>query len=254
MLFNQLRHLYTILPWIALALAAFISLFFINAPYGRYSGKKSGVTINGSVGWLIMEAPSAFIFGAFFVFNFNAINLTALVFLLMWESHYIHRALIYPFTLRRSPNRFPVIIMVSGLAFNVVNAYLNGNSVLSNSGQYTMSWLGDIRFITGFVLFFVGFYINRQSDYLLYKIRINGQTDYGIPYGGLFRWVSCPNYLGEIIIWTGWALATWSLAGLAFAVWTIANLAPRAVAHHKWYREKFENYPRNRRALVPGIW
>ena len=89
---------------------------------------------------------------------------------------------------------------------------------------------------------------------MLFKIRKQNTQVYSVPVGGLFHWVSCPNYLGEIALWIGWALATWSLAGLAFAVWTIANLAPRAVAHHKWYRENFDNYPRNRRALIPGIW
>jgi hypothetical protein len=65
--------------------------------------------------------------------------------------------------------------------------------------------------------------------------------------------VSCPNYLGEIIEWSGWALATWSLAGAAFALYTIANLAPRAVAYHRWYRESFNDYPPARRALLPFI-
>jgi len=43
-------------------------------------------------------------------------------------------------------------------------------------------------------------------------------------------------------------------AGLAFAVWTIANLAPRARSNHKWYRETFPDYPENRKALLPGVW
>ncbi len=75
----------------------------------------------------------------------------------------------------------------------------------------------------------------------------------GFPHGGAFRWVSCPNYLGEIVEWIGWALATWSLAGTAFALYTMANLAPRAVAHHRWYRERFADYPPQRRALVPFV-
>ena len=45
----------------------------------------------------------------------------------------------------------------------------------------------------------------------------------------------------------------WSLAGLAFALYTTANLAPRAVDHHKWYRDTFPDYPTDRRALVPHV-
>ena len=68
---------------------------------------------------------------------------------------------------------------------------------------------------------------------------------------GFFRFVSCPNYLGEIVEWTGWAIISWSLPGLAFAVWTAANLLPRALTHHRWYRQNFPDYPRDRKAILP---
>ena len=84
-------------------------------------------------------------------------------------------------------------------------------------------------------------------------LRAPGETGYKNPLGGLYRFVSCPNYPGERLEWFGWALATWSLGGLVFALWTVANLAPRAMANHRWYQEKFEEYPKERRALVPFV-
>ena len=69
----------------------------------------------------------------------------------------------------------------------------------------------------------------------------------------MFRWVSSPNYLGEIIQWTGWAVMTWSLAGVAFALFTFCNLAPRAISNHRWYREYFAQYPAGRKVLFPGL-
>ena len=96
--------------------------------------------------------------------------------------------------------------------------------------------------------------MNRWADLNLRGLRRPGETGYNIPYGGLFVWVSCPNYLGEIIEWFGWALATWSLSGLAFAAWTLANLAPRARSHHAWYHANFPEYPAERKALFPLIW
>ena len=104
------------------------------------------------------------------------------------------------------------------------------------------------------MLFVAGCAINRQSDFTLRRLRENGEAGYSIPYGGFYRWVSSPNYFGEIIQWFGWALATWSLAGLMFAVWTAANLAPRALSHHRWYRESFVDYPPERKALLPRLW
>jgi len=46
---------------------------------------------------------------------------------------------------------------------------------------------------------------------------------------------------------------TWSLPGLAFFVFTFANLFPRAIRAHKWYRAKFPDYPKDRKAVVPFI-
>ena len=103
-------------------------------------------------------------------------------------------------------------------------------------------------------MFLLGFAINLQSDSILRSLRKPGETDYKVPHGGLYRFVSCPNYLGEIVEWSGWALMTWSLPGLAFALYTFANLAPRALKHHRWYQEKFADYPKERKALIPGLW
>jgi protein-S-isoprenylcysteine O-methyltransferase Ste14 len=65
--------------------------------------------------------------------------------------------------------------------------------------------------------------------------------------------VSCPNYLGEIVEWGGWALACWNPGATAFFIWTVANLAPRAIKTHRWYRQEFADYPRDRKALIPFI-
>jgi hypothetical protein len=41
---------------------------------------------------------------------------------------------------------------------------------------------------------------------------------------------------------------------VSFALFTAANLAPRALANHRWYHEKFADYPPERRRLIPFIW
>jgi 3-oxo-5-alpha-steroid 4-dehydrogenase 1 len=177
-----------------------------------------------------------------------------LLFFCMWEAHYIHRAFIYPLTLRTTVKQMPAMVMCLGILFNSVNAYLNGRYLFSFSEGYGNDWFGDPRFICGFALFIIGFVINRQADNTLRNLRKSDETCYGIAYEGMFRFISCPNYFGEILIWVGWATATWSLAGLSFALWTMANLIPRARAHHNWYKEHFPDYPPERKALVPGLW
>ena len=148
----------------------------------------------------------------------------------------------------------PLLVMFLAVFFNVGNTYVNGRYLFTLSGGYPNAWLLDPRFIVGAAIFIAGFIINRWADRVLRKLRRPGETGYAIPQGGLYRWISCPNYFGEMIEWVGWAIATWSLPGLAFAVWTFANLAPRARAHHLWYHAQFAEYPRERKAFIPGVW
>ncbi|MFH1663051.1 MAG: DUF1295 domain-containing protein [Chloroflexota bacterium] len=250
------RTLFDILlvSWFVLALVIFITLFFISAPYGRHARRGWGHAINSKLGWIIMEAPAPIVFFVFFVLGDNRITISMLVFLALWLLHYIHRAFIYPFGLQTTANRIPVFIIASAILFNTANGYLNSRYIFTFSAGYTNEWLTDPRFIAGFVLFLAGFAINRQADSTLRQLRQPDEYGYKVSNAGLFRWISCPNYLGEIMIWSGWALATWSLPGLAFAVWTFANLAPRAWAHHLWYREQFSDYPQERKALLPKVW
>ena len=243
-----------VLGWLAVAGATFVALFFVAAPYGRHTRSGWGPTIGNRLGWIVMEAPAALLFAAAFVFGEHSRTAAALVFCGLWEAHYVHRAFIYPLRLRGRGKRMPVAVVGMALMFNGVNACLNGCYIFDLSGGYPDSWLRDPRFVAGLGLFLTGFIVNRQADHTLRTLREPGESGYQIPHGGLYRWVSCPNYLGEIVEWVGWAVATWSLPGLAFAVWTLANLAPRALAHHAWYQAHFADYPPERRALLPGLW
>ena len=105
----------------------------------------------------------------------------------------------------------------------------------------------------GVGVFVLGFVINTHADTVLIKLRKPGETGYKMPRGGLYERVTCPNYLGELIEWVGFAIASWSLPGLAFAVYTAANLVPRALANRRWYRERFPDYPAHRKALIPYV-
>jgi 3-oxo-5-alpha-steroid 4-dehydrogenase 1 len=240
--------------WFVLGVVVFAALFFVAAPYGRHIRRGWGGTLGSRIGWVVMEAPAPLVFAACFITGGVALTIPLVVFLIFWEAHYLHRAFFYPFSRRDSASRMPAAVVGLGFFFNIMNGYLNGRYLFHFSGGYAAGWLADPRFITGLVLFLAGFAINRGADQVLRDLRRPGEQAYRIASRGLYRWVSCPNYLGEIVIWVGWAVATWSLPGLAFAFWTTANLLPRARAHHAWYRRHFPDYPPERKALVPGIW
>jgi len=113
--------------------------------------------------------------------------------------------------------------------------------------------LSDPRFIAGLTLFVAGYLINRSADGI-YAICARPVKPVTRSRKKVFTAGFPADYFGEIVVWSGWALATWSLPGLAFAVWTIANLAPRARSNHLWYRQTFPDYPAERKALLPGLW
>ncbi len=90
---------------------------------------------------------------------------------------------------------------------------------------------------------------------LLHAVEIcNSLRMYRIPRGGLFTYVSCANYFGELVQWGGWALATWSYAALLWWLFALSTFIPRARATHAWYHERFPEYPSERKALIPFVW
>lgn len=146
----------------------------------------------------------------------------------------------------------PVVIMLSAIFFNLCNTLLLGY-YFAHFANYDTAWLTDIRFLAGAVIFISGMLINWKADTMLINLRKTGETGYQIPRGWLFDVVSCPNLLGELIEWAGFAILCWNMPALAFFIWTAANLLPRAMAHHQWYRQHFKDYPTGRKAIVPYV-
>ncbi len=227
-------------------------LWWVAAPYGRFMREGWGPTLPSRWGWTLMEAPSAIGFLAVYALGAHRVETVPLLLLLLWQVHYAHRAFVFPWRLRERGKRMPWLIVGMGLFFNCVNTWLNARWI-SEAGSYDVSWLSDPRFVAGVALFAAGYGVNQHADAVLLSLRPEGDAGYRIPFGGLYRWVSCPNYLGEILEWSGWALATWSWPGLAFAVFTFTNLAPRALTTHRWYRRTFAGYPPERKALIPFV-
>ncbi len=244
---------YSLYCWIGLAIITFPVLLKITAPYGRHARQDFGPMINNTIGWIIMELPSLALFAALFILTSTEKSAVNWVFFSIWVIHYTQRTFIFPLRQPNKHKQMPLLVAGSAIFFNLINAYFNGFYLGSIEPMYTMNWFLDPRFIGGVALFIAGFIINIQSDTILINLRKPGETGYKIPTGGMYRFVSCPNYLGEIMEWTGWAIATWSLPGLAFALWTAANLMPRALDNHRWYKRQFANYPADRKAVIPYI-
>ena len=127
------------------------------------------------------------------------------------------------------------------------------------STQYTTEWFTDPRFLIGMAIYFFGYFMNLHSDAIIRNLRSKeeverGEKVYRIPQGGLFKYVSSPSYLTELLSFLGFAIATWNLGAVFVLLVSAANLIPRAFQIHAWYKEKFgDEYPKERKVLIPFI-
>lgn len=110
-------------------------------------------------------------------------------------------------------------------------------------------WIGAVIFIWGSLH-------QIRCHAILGSLREHKDSDeYVIPCGDWFSRVSCPHYLAELVIYLGVLIAS---GGSDISVWflfifVITNLSFAAVQTHRWYLQKFEDYPRSRYAIIPFV-
>lgn len=241
------------LAWMGIGILVFFYLFIQTAPYGRHTTTSWGPLIDNRLGWFIMEFTVLLVlYGWLLLIRFN-LSITSWLMIGLFTFHYLNRSFVFPLRIRTSGKKMPFLIALMAIVFNLMNGSLLG-IYFAWFADYPDNWVYDPRFIAGILLFITGMAINWHADTRLINLRKPGETGYKIPHGWLFKYISCPNLFGEIIEWLGFAILTWSLPGVVFFVWTFANLVPRALAHHRWYRNHFSDYPPNRKAVFPFIW
>lgn len=157
----------------------------------------------------------------------------------------------------KSRSAMPLGIVAMGIAFNLLNACMQGGWIfyVAPEGYYTNEWLLSPRPRRN------GRLLRRHGDQHPFgpdhpPPAQTGDTAHYLPRGGMFRYVTSANYFGEIVEWTGFAILTWSASGAVFALWTFANLVPRADAIYKRYAELFGDELRKerRKRVIPFIY
>ncbi|MGM9741103.1 MAG: DUF1295 domain-containing protein [Candidatus Cryptobacteroides sp.] len=239
------------------AVPVFIVLFFIDAGYGKFYNRKWGPAVNNRLGWVLMESPVFIAMLALWWFSGRRGDVARLAFFILFELHYFQRSFIFP-ALIRGNGKMPLSIILMAVAFNLLNAGMQGGWIfyVSEPEYYTVEWLKTPQFILGTIVFFAGMFINIQSDSIIRGLRKPGDTKHYLPKKGLYKYVTSANYFGEFVEWCGFALLTWSWAGVLFAVWTFANLAPRAARIYDRYKVEFadELDVKKVRRMIPFIW
>jgi len=139
------------------AVAVFVALFFVTAPYGRHGRPGWGLTLPEKWGWGVMEFPSVALIVLAFVaslLRYGTPHPVSILLMLVWETHYIYRTFVFSSLMREGPKQFPVLIVVFALTFNTLNGFVNGYHLFFEPMQYAIRWLVDPRFLAGIVVFF----------------------------------------------------------------------------------------------------
>ncbi|KAJ0428476.1 putative polyprenol reductase [Helianthus annuus] len=113
------------------------------------------------------------------------------------------------------------------------------------------AWIGALIFLWGWVHQF-------RCHVILGSLRNKPENlnEYAIPHGDWFEYVSSAHYTAEIVIYGGLLVAS---GGRDLSLWllfafVVANLGFVATLTHAWYLQKFDDYPRKRRAIFPFVY
>uniref|UniRef100_A0A3P9MQ02 3-oxo-5alpha-steroid 4-dehydrogenase (NADP(+)) n=1 Tax=Oryzias latipes TaxID=8090 RepID=A0A3P9MQ02_ORYLA len=221
------------------------------ALYGRYApGQAQGRCYPAGLAWFLQEVPALLTPLLLLLWSGTGFETGTLLLLGTFVLHYGYRSLIYAFLTRGRP--VPLHIIVFSATFCGLNGVLQGHHLL-HCAHFDHTWMTRTRLAAGCFLFLVGLSINVHSDFILRGLRKPGEHVYRIPRGGLFELVSGANFLGEILEWCGYAIAAGTLPAFAWAFFTVCSIGPRAVHHHRDYRQRFEDYPPSRKAIIPFL-
>lgn len=176
--------------------------------------------------------------------------------LITWSIHYTKRELETLFVHRFSHATMPL----SNLFKNCIYywgfaAYV---AYFVNHPKYTPP-SSDLVY-GGMCLFYFMEVGNLSAHWTLRMLRPPGTKVRRIPRGGLFEFVSCPNYTYEILAWVGFNLMTKTVAGILFMCMGAFQMVAWAQGKHRRYRKEFDGedgrllYPPNRKIIIPFLY
>ncbi|EKF26972.1 3-oxo-5-alpha-steroid 4-dehydrogenase, putative [Trypanosoma cruzi marinkellei] len=259
---------------LVMAVMTYFSLRFVTvAPFGRHAkSTTTHVTMPAPLSWALQECPTLMnvVYYLLIEYPCHALGcsngqwmrivfddpfgqaayvisegITSLhVGLLLFVIHYMHRTLLYPLIIGEGAP-VPIQITLSAAVYCLLNGRLQ---LLANirdgpsEPRFPLVFTSRMVFFwIGILLFFVGMGVNVLSDN--YLVRLKKQPPRHtrkIPRGGLFDYVSCANFFGEIVEWCSYSLVVWSttattrpesaLAAFSFRC-TFCQICSHAVTH-----------------------
>lgn len=123
-----------------------------------------------------------------------------------------------------------------------------------------MNHLVTKRRAVAFVLFIYASHCQHKCHIILANLRKDKSgrvitEQHYVPSGGLFEFVSCPHFLLEVILYfiitlvQEFSVLYWNLI---FAL-VLTTQTINAIIEHRWYKKKYKDYPKERRAIFPKL-
>lgn len=210
--------------------------------YGKFSGLKGIPSRSGML--LIYGAPLVFlVIGA--LPYLSAPSTHQLILFAALFAHFAKRVLEVLFLHKYSGHMNPVTAILVSAFYSLTTflpSYLNRQALQGT----------DALVYLGVAIYVYSEFLNFFHHKLLRDLRKN-TMEYVIPRGGLFARVACPHFLFEIFSWFGLFLIFRHLSMFLFFAIMAAYLTGRSLRTLKWYREKFPEFPKNRKAILPFI-
>jgi len=197
----------------------------------------------------------------FIIMNTNIQIMDCLINLLMLEFHLIRRLWeCYYCTIYGNS-----LMNISGLLCGLVHYFvvplciIYGNNNNDNNNNCILSQKNSIFLwkSLSITIFFVANYFQFESHLILYKLKIKYSESYTLPTDSMFKYVCCPHYLMEILIYISfWMSSPCSLSLICLQLWVISNLSVVANQNLTYYKEKFKDkYDlKNWKRIFPYLW
>nr|XP_043615464.1 3-oxo-5-alpha-steroid 4-dehydrogenase 2-like [Erigeron canadensis] len=210
--------------------------------------QEAGVKISSRTGMLIFYTP-AFLAGlvSFFLFPGGDFRFFLLKFAVTF--HFFKRDLEVLFVHKYSGGIIlGSVILISGFYLSMAAGLITVHYLTLGLPEPSV----DLKYI-GLIIYIVGILGNFYHHNLLSDLRKNNEKEYKIPQGGLFNLVICPHYMFEIAIFVGISFISQTPLAFACTFGDSLYLISRSYVTRKWYANKFEDFPKHIKCVIPYL-
>jgi len=228
----------------------------INAGYSKFADVGAAFKVHSRLGMVLLYSPALVVSLAYLKDSPTSGNgrerLTAFLLSIHFGKRVLESMLLHRYS--GTMNGDFLLPISTSYALTAALVAHQQRQVASYAGNSASQWM----LLAGIGLNAMGQLGNFYHHWLLAAMRPNnggteGSSKYVIPSGGMFKYVNTPHYFFELVAWLGIAFVTQHLNSFFVVGDMLSYLSGRSIATTRWYNAKFENYPAERKNLIPFI-